>query len=196
MNAKTNILRKKKSLVREPSVCTSPAYVMCHEIVTDLADNLMGDILTRYEEYQRESSGLIFCELLNRTCGTMVGFEALAAIDFRAQPVSLACLDELQPVVSCPDTYNRKVVDNRALFAPKSAIELHPKSLLKVHSAVSISRLQRPTLKKQVRQVQCLQIDFNAVHLKRASSVDAQLRAEKAAARAKARNAKFIPKVN
>lgn len=201
MHAKTkigkgSIYQPRGSSMAHPIVPRSDAYVLCRSLVVEFADNIINDVLTRYEEYQNERLEYMAAEYLDCVNATMLTFESLSRIDFRLNPVSRAFMDETEPLASGADNYNRKVLDHRTLVAPKSAIELYPKALSKVKSALSVSKLPRNTLKRQPRMQNCLQIDFNTIYLKRVNSMDQQLRMEKANSKLKAKIAKFVPKVS
>lgn len=142
MSAKTKNSVIKRPMSREQSY-NGYNIAFCREIVTNVADNLIGNVLGRYEELQQELLTKVCLNFAGRVYESMMSFEALSQLNFPAASVVMPSLVEIQPAVAQTDTYSRKIVGHRANAVPRSASSLFAKGLSKVKSTITISKLTR-----------------------------------------------------
>ena len=175
----------------------SPNFQFCKEIVMDVAEKIITNVVTLYEEYQRAEMENSICDMFEKADESILSFYALNHVCFSKASLNQISFSDIEPAVLTPDNYNRKVLEHvTRQIPPKSAIELWDKSINKVKSASVLSRLPRKSVKKTLKPQNYLQIDFSKTNLKRVNSIDQQLRSEKAASKMKAKHQKYIIKVS
>lgn len=190
--------KNRDAMIKNGDIENTQGYQICKEILLGLSERITTEVVSMYEKYQYEKLHSEVEELFDQSSATIMSFEALKSIMFDKSSLNTSGYEDIEPMISDPDNYNRKVlyhVDRPSL--PRSATELWDRTINKVKSASIMSRIDRKSIRKApLKPPSFLLVDFTSINIRRINSIDQQLRTEKATAKLKAKMPKNTPKVS